>query len=122
MSDVSKYLEEQAELLSSNLSGWEQNILKRIGKRINAIGKMSIADIQSLNNAAFVKQDLKIIFQELALITGKNIRDIEHIYGEALEKQHLDNMLLYVIETKILQPFPKIWSCNYGKSIFKDDK
>lgn len=100
MSDVSKFLEEQADILASNLKGWELNVLKRIGRRINAIGKMSIADIQSLNNAAFVKRDLDIIFRELAIITGKNIKDIERIYGEALEKQNLDNVPLYDYRNK----------------------
>ena len=53
-------LEEQAQLLANNLSGWENSTLQRIGKRISRYGKMSIADVKSINNIAVVKQDIAL--------------------------------------------------------------
>ena len=59
MADISK-LEQQAQLLANNLSGWENSTLQRIGKRISRYGKMSIADVKSINNIAVVKQDIAL--------------------------------------------------------------
>ena len=49
MADISR-LEEQANLLFDNVAGWESSTLQRIGKRIGKYGKMSIADVKSINN------------------------------------------------------------------------
>ena len=94
MADISK-LEQQANLLMNNVSGWEQNVLTRIGKRICRYGKMSLADVKSINNIAVVKQDMDAIKKELAKVTGYNISQIEQMYGELLEEQHLANQPLY---------------------------
>ena len=59
MANISK-LEQPANLLMNNVSGWEQNGLTRIGKRIGKYGKMSIADVKSINNIAVVKQDIAL--------------------------------------------------------------
>lgn len=92
--DVSK-LEKQADLLAQNLEGWETSTVKRIAKRIGEVGRMSVADVQALNNAAIVKGDMKIIIKELAQATGQNISEIEKIYGAVLKQNHLDNKPLY---------------------------
>lgn len=92
--DIAK-LEKQADLLSKNLEGWETSTVKRIAKRIGEVGRMSVADVQALNNAAIVKGDMKIIIKELAQATGQNISEIEKIYGDVLKQNHLDNKPLY---------------------------
>lgn len=92
--DVSK-LEKQADLLAQNLEGWETSTIKRIARRIGEVGRMSVADVQALNNAAIVKGDMKIIIKELAQATGQNISEIEKIYGDVLKQNHLDNKPLY---------------------------
>ena len=104
MADISK-LEEQANLLMNNVSGWEQNVLTRIGKRIKKYGKLSLADVKSINNIAVVKQDMDDITKELAKVTGYNISQIEHMYGELLEEQHLANQPLYDYRGKTFVPF-----------------
>ena len=104
MADISK-LEEQANLLMKNVSGWEQNVLTRIGKRIKKYGKLSLADVKSINNIATVKQDMEAITKELAKVTGYNISQIEQMYGELLEKQHLANQPLYDYRGKTFVPF-----------------
>ena len=53
MADISR-LEEQANLLFNNVAGWEQSTLQLIGKRIGKYGKMSLADVKSINNIAVV--------------------------------------------------------------------
>ena len=94
MADISK-LEQQADLLFNNIAGWENSTLQRIGKRIGKYGKMSLADVKAINNIAVVKQDMDAITKELAKVTGYNISQIEQMYGELLEEQHLANQPLY---------------------------
>lgn len=104
MADISR-LEEQANLLMNNVSGWERNVLTRIGKRIKKCGKLSLADVKSINNIATVKQDMEAITKELAKVTGYNISQIEQMYGELLEEQHLANQPLYDYRGKTFVPF-----------------
>ena len=104
MADISK-LEQQANLLMNNVSGWEQNVLTRIGKRIKKYGKLSLADVKSINNIAVIKQDMDAITKELAKVTGYNISQIEQMYGELLEEQHLANQPLYDYRGKTFVPF-----------------
>ena len=105
MSIVSDKLEEQANSLMNNVSGWEQNVLTRIGKRIKQYGKLSLADVKSINNIAVVKQDMDAITKELAKVTGYNISQIEQMYGDLLEEQHLANQPLYDYRGKTFVPF-----------------
>ena len=104
MADISK-LEQQADLLMNNVSGWEQNVLTRIGKRIKKYGKLSLSDVKSINNIATVKQDMDAITKELAKVIGYNISQIEQMYGELLEEQHLANQPLYDYRGKKFVPF-----------------
>ena len=104
MADISK-LEQQADLLMQNVSGWENSTLQRIGKRIKRYGKLSLADVKSINNIATVKQDMEAITKELAKVTGYNISQIEQMYGELLEEQHLANQPLYDYRGKTFVPF-----------------
>ena len=104
MADISK-LEQQADLLMQNVSGWEQNTLNRIGKRIKRYGKLSLADVKSINNIAVVKQDMDAITKELARVTGYNISQIEQMYAELLEEQHIANQPLYDYRGKKFVPF-----------------
>lgn len=106
MADISK-LEEQANLLMSNVSGWENSTLQRIGKRINQYGKMSLTDIKAINNIADVKADMGVITKELAKITRYNISQIEQMYGDLLEEQHLANEPLYDYRGKKFVSFAK---------------
>ena len=104
MDDISK-LEEQAQLLANNVSGWENKTLERIGARIKKYGKLSLADVKSINNVAVVKQDMDAITKELSKVTGYNISQIEQMYGELLEEQHLANKPLYDYRGKTFVPF-----------------
>lgn len=104
MADISK-LEQQADLLFNNVAGWEQSTLQRIGKRIGKYGKMSLADVKAINNIAVVKQDMDAITKELAKVTGYNISQIEQMYGELIEEQHLANQPLYDYRGKTFVPF-----------------
>ena len=66
---------------------------------------MSLADVKSINNIAVVKQDMETITKELAKVTGYNISQIEQMYGELLEEQHLENQPLYDYRGKTFVPF-----------------
>ena len=94
MADISK-LEQQANLLMNNVSGWETKTLERIGKRILKYGKLSLADLKSINNVAVVKGDLDLIIKDLSKVTGYNISRLKDMYGELLAEQHLQNKPLY---------------------------
>ena len=98
-------LESQADLLSGNVSGWEQSTLNRIGSRIGKAGKMSLSDVKTINNIAFVKQDMEAITKELAKVTGLNISQVEQMYADLLEEQHLQNQPLYDYRGKKFVPF-----------------
>ena len=104
MADISK-LEQQADLLMQNVMGWENSTLQRIGKRIKKYGKLSLADVKSINNIAVAKSDMDAITKELAKVTGYNISQIEQMYGELLEEQHLANQPLYDYRGKKFVPF-----------------
>ena len=104
MADISK-LEQQANLLFDNVVGWENSTLQRIGKRIKKYGKLSLSDVKSINNIVTVKQDMEEITKELAKVTGYNISQIEQMYGELLEEQHLANQPLYDYRGKTFVPF-----------------
>ena len=104
MADISK-LEQQANLLFNNVAGWESSTLQRIGKRINKYGKLSLADVKTINNIAVVKQDMDAITKELAKVTGYNISQIEQMYGDLLTEQHLANQPLYDYRGKKFVPF-----------------
>lgn len=98
-------LEEQAQLLANNVSGWENKTLQRIGMRIKKYGKLSLSDVKSINNIATVKQDMDAITKELAKVTGYNISQIEQMYGDLLTEQHLANQPLYDYRGKTFVPF-----------------
>ena len=98
-------LEQQADLLMQNVMGWETSTLQRIGKRIGKYGKMSLEDVKAINNIAVVKSDMDAITKELAKVTGYNISQIEQMYSELLEEQHLANQPLYDYRGKTFVPF-----------------
>lgn len=90
-----KLIEQQADLLAKRIEGWEMSALRRIGKRVNEYGKMSLEDVKSINNAAVAKRDLDAIMRELAEVTAQNISDLQKMYSDALAEQHLTNKPLY---------------------------
>ncbi len=89
----------------NNIAGWENSTLQRIGKRIGKLGKLSAADVKAINNIAVVKQDMSEIIKELARVTGYNISQIEKMYSDLLEEQHLANHPLYDYRGKKFVPF-----------------
>lgn len=98
-------MEYQAAVLFNNVRGFEQNTLRRIGKRINKYGRMNSADIKTINNIAAVTEDMDAITKELATMTSKNIREISDIYGEAIAYMHERNRPLYDYRGKKFVPF-----------------
>lgn len=104
MIDVAAKLEEQADILFDNLTGWEISTLQRIGNRIRKIGKMTPAELKQINNIASVKRDMDAITKDLAKITGLNIKQVKQIYSDALESKHLENKPLYDFRSKDFSP------------------
>ena len=72
-------IEEKANLLFNNVSGWETKTLERIGKRIKKYGRLSLADIKSINNISVVKGDLDLIIKDLAKTTVYNISQLKNM-------------------------------------------
>ena len=105
MSNITDALEQQAELLYQNVAGWETRTLEYIGARIKKTGRMSMTDVQQLNNMVVVKQDMDVIIKDLARITGQNVSAIEQIYGEVIDSQHNANKALYDYRNKPFVPF-----------------
>ena len=114
-----------------NVMGWETSTLERIGKRIKKYGKLSLADVESINNIAVVKQDMDAITKELAKVTGQNVSQIEKVYGDLLDKQHLKNKPLYdfrgkefvsVNESKELQSIVRAYAKTTGGTMLNLSK
>ena len=101
----SDWMEYQAALLFGNVQGFEQNTLRRIGKRIDKYGRINSADIKMINNIAAVNEDMDAIVKELATMTDKNIREVYDIYGEAISYMHEQNRPLYDFRGKKFVPF-----------------
>ena len=95
MSNISERLEQQADLLFNNVAGWERKALRRIGRRVKDIKSLSYADLQAINSAAIVKQDVDAILKELATLTGQSSIEVKRIYAEMINKQHEENKVLY---------------------------
>ena len=66
---------------------------------------MSLSDVKTINNIAFVKQDMEAITRELARVTGLNISQVEQMYADLLAEQHLQNQPLYDYRGKKFVPF-----------------
>lgn len=98
-------IEEQADLFEQRISGWEENALRRIGARIKKTGKLSVADVQSLNYISDVNGDINEIIKELSKIINKNISDVKKMYSDLLEEKHLENKPLYDYRNKPFVPF-----------------
>lgn len=79
------------EIIMKNVDGWEQFVLKTIAKRLKKIKKMTTQEVMLINNMTIVKADMNIVMTELAKTTGKNIKQLNDMYAEALqsvEKAH----------------------------------
>lgn len=104
MSSISDRLEKQADLLFQNVAGWETKALQRIGRRVKEIKSLSYADLQAINNATIVNQDVNAILAELATVTGQNALTVQEVYANMLEEQHLENKPLYDYRNKPFVP------------------
>lgn len=98
-------LEEYADLLFENISGWEQRTLRYIGARIKKTGSLTMADAKALNNIAVVTQDMDAILKDLARTSGENISYINKIYSDVINSQHNANRALYDYRSIPFVPF-----------------
>lgn len=101
----SDWMEYQARYLFSNIAGFETRTLQRIGRRIEKYGRLSIADIKTINNIAVVKEDMDAIIKDLAAMTNMNIQEVYKLYSEAIAKKHEENRPLYDYRGKQFIPF-----------------
>ncbi len=114
-------LEKRAEKMFQSVFGWEQKALIRIGKRVKSIGSLSFADLQAINNAAkykgmsekdffkkyaedLAKIDADAVMEELAKLTGQNVRETRQIYADTIDSQHEANKALYDYRNKPYVP------------------
>ena len=115
-------LEKRAEKMFQSVFGWEQKALIRIGKRVKGIGSLSYADLQSINNYAkyrgmsekdffkkyaadLAKIDADAVMEDLAKLTGQNVRETKQIYADTIDAQHEANKALYDYRNKPYVPF-----------------
>lgn len=85
------YLEDLPQNISENLNYLNSYIIQVICKRLNEIGQIkSSYDIAQLKNAIeYASVDLKIIEEEIAKITNKNIEEMENVF-EQVAKTNID--------------------------------
>ena len=89
----------------ATVGNWEINALRRIGSRVKKIGSLSHADLQAINNAAIVNQDVEAVMKELAELTGQNVREVYHMYNEMIESMHEEKKAWYDYRNKSFVPF-----------------
>ncbi|MBQ7959754.1 MAG: hypothetical protein IJ285_00870 [Clostridia bacterium] len=114
-------LEKRAEKMFQSVFGWEQKALIRIGKRVKSIGSLSFADLQAINNYAqyrgmseedffkkyaedLAKIDADAVMEDLAKLTGQNVRETRHIYADVIDQQHEGYKQLYDYRNKPYVP------------------
>lgn len=114
-------LEKRAEKMFQSVFGWEQKALIRIGKRVKSIGSLSYADLQAINNYAqyrgmsekdffkkyaedLAKIDADAVMDDLAKLTGQNVRETKQIYADTINAQHEENKALYDYRNKPYVP------------------
>ena len=107
MPTTAEFLEQQADILFENIQGWEMRTLERIGKRIKNTGRMRLSDIKTFNNIAVTKTEMSDIIKDLAVVTEQNIKDVQKMYAEAIEAEHIKNKALYEYRNKPFVPFSK---------------
>ncbi len=83
--------EKYAQALFDNLNGWQDRTLARIGRRLKATGRLSAYDQKSLKNIADITGDMNAIYDDLARVTGQNIKEVQ----TAFERFMSDNMAQY---------------------------
>lgn len=98
-------LEKQADKMFATVGDWEINALRRIGCRVKKIGSLSHADLQAINNAAIVNQDVEAVMKELAELTGQNVQEVYQMYNQMIESMHQDRKALYDYRNKPFVPF-----------------
>lgn len=89
----------------ARVNGWEVNALRRIGRRVKKIGSLSYADLQAINNAAIVNQDVEAVMKELAELTGQNVREVKQMYDDMIASMHEDKKAMYNYRNKPFIPF-----------------
>ena len=60
--------------LFERIDGFQDEVLRTIGRRIKQIGSLSAYDSQTLKNLADITGDMKAITSRLAEVTGMNIK------------------------------------------------
>lgn len=83
--------EKYAQILFDNINGWQDRTLARIGRRLKETGRLSAYDQKSLKNIVNITGDMNAIYEDLARVTGQNIKEVQ----TAFERFMSDNMALY---------------------------
>ena len=109
-------LEKYGDILFSRIDGFQDEVLKTIGRRIKQIGSLSAYDSQALKNLADITGDMKAITSQLAKVTGMNISDIEKVYTEALTDTAEKYKPLYDFRSMEFVPFAE---SEFGKNLIK---
>nr|DAP69781.1 MAG TPA: minor capsid protein [Caudoviricetes sp.] len=102
--------EKYAQTLFDNLNGWQDRTLARIGRRLKATGRLSAYDQKALKNIVDITGDMNAIYEDLARVTGQNIKEVQ----TAFERFMSDNMALY----KPLYDFRKIPFVPYSENLY----
>lgn len=84
-------IEEYAQALFDNISGWQDRTLERIGKRLKRLSRLSAYDQQALKHIIDITGDMGEIYKDLARVTGQNILEVR----TAFEKFMTDETLKY---------------------------
>lgn len=98
-------LEKAAEKIFKRGNYFNDYVLEKIAKRINKFGRLNTADQQAIKNMANIKGDIKDITKKLAVLTQKNIGEVEKIYTKVVSDGVNSYKPLYDVKNMDFVPF-----------------
>ena len=109
-------IEKYGDVLFDRIEGFQDEVLKTIGRRIKQIGSLSAYDSQTLKNLADITGDMKAITSQLAEVTGMNIKDIQKVYAGVLADTAEKYKPLYDFRNMSFVPFT---GSEFGQNLLK---
>lgn len=109
-------IEKYGDVLFDRIEGFQDEVLKTIGRRIKQIGSLSAYDSQTLKNLADITGDMKAITSLLAEVTGMNIKDIQKVYAGVLTDTAEKYKPLYDFRNMSFVPFSQ---SEFGQNLLK---
>lgn len=82
-------------------------VITKIANRVNEIGKVLSSDVYQLTRLRDIGADVKLINEELAVLTGLQVKDIKQLIRTAAQATYIDAKPFYDYRHKSFIPYDK---------------